>query len=140
MGSSPVDKTDIVLAQVVGQSHRSRWYVVAAVPLVAAGLATLYVVDPAGSSLYPSCPFHALTGLHCPGCGTLRGIHQLLGGHPIAALDLNPLTVLSLPFLAYALLSELSARAMMITRPSLPAGQPGALQSMHQAIPQARLP
>lgn len=60
-----------------------------------------------GPGLYPSCPFYALTGFHCPGCGTLRGLHQLLNGHPIAALDLNPLMVLTLPFLAYVFVSQI---------------------------------
>jgi hypothetical protein len=46
-----------------------------------------------------------LTGLNCPGCGTLRGIHQLLHGHPLAALDLNPLMILALPFMLYIFLS-----------------------------------
>jgi len=61
----------------------------------------LYVADPAGPSCYPPCPVHYLTGLHCPGCGSLRAAHQLLHGHLVAALGLNPLMVLSVPFLAY---------------------------------------
>lgn len=66
----------------------------------------LFVLDPAESPIFPPCPFHALTGLHCAGCGSLRGLHQLLGGNIVAALDLNPLMVLSLPFVGYALISE----------------------------------
>jgi len=80
----------------------------AALAIVATGataLVTLYFHDPAAAGFFPPCPFHYLTGLHCPGCGTLRATHQLLHGHPLAALDLNPLMVLSLPFLAYAFLS-----------------------------------
>jgi len=73
---------------------------------IAAALVTLYFHDPAAAAgFFPPCPFHYLTGLHCPGCGTLRATHQLLHGHPLAALDLNPLMVLSLPFIAYALVS-----------------------------------
>jgi len=52
------------------------------------------------------CPFNALAGLHCPGCGTLRAAHQLLHLHLASALGLNPLMVLSTPFLGYALLSR----------------------------------
>ena len=62
----------------------------------------LYLADPAGSPCYPPCPVHYLTGLHCPGCGSLRAVHQLLHGHLAAALGLNPLMVFSLPLLAYA--------------------------------------
>ena len=46
-------------------------------PVGAAGLAlaaTAYVglVDPNESGHYPTCPFLALTGRFCPGCGSLR--------------------------------------------------------------------
>ena len=63
--------------------------------------------DPASAGFFPPCPFHALTGLDCPGCGSLRGLHQLLRGHPVAAFELNPLMVLALPFEVYALASGL---------------------------------
>ncbi|HOP80857.1 MAG TPA: DUF2752 domain-containing protein, partial [Armatimonadota bacterium] len=64
-------------------------------------LVTLYLFNPAVTRIYPPCPFNAITGLHCPGCGSLRAAHQLLHGNLIAALDLNPLFVLSLPFIVY---------------------------------------
>ncbi len=41
---------------------------------------------------FPSCPLHALTGLLCPLCGSLRALHALLVGAPVVALFLNPLT------------------------------------------------
>ena len=79
----------------------------AAVALVALPcLATLFTLNPADSGLFPTCPFRALTGFHCPGCGTLRGLHQLLHGHLLEAFSFNPLMVLFLPFLGYALLSN----------------------------------
>jgi hypothetical protein len=40
-----------------------------------------------------------MTGLLCPGCGTLRGIHHLLHGRIGMAMGLNPLMVISIPFL-----------------------------------------
>ncbi len=73
---------------------------------VLTGLGILLVRDPAHASIFPHCPFHELTGLHCPGCGTLRALHQLLHGNLSAALGLNPLTVLCLPAIGYALLRE----------------------------------
>ena len=76
-------------------------YVVAAL-LAFAGASLLYVLDPREPGNYPICPFLGLTGYHCPGCGTLRALHQLLHGSPLNALGYNPLTILSLPFLAYA--------------------------------------
>ena len=55
--------------------------------------------------LFPVCPFRALTGYTCPGCGSTRGMHQLLHGNLLAAFELNPLLLLALPFLLYALVS-----------------------------------
>ena len=72
----------------------------------AAGLALLFACDPATTSIYPPCPFRTLTGLRCPGCGTLRALHQLLHGNVMAALRLNPLMVLSLPLLAYCFVGD----------------------------------
>ena len=45
----------------------------------AAGI--LYFLSPYDSGVYAPCPFNALTDLYCPGCGTLRGLHELLHGH-----------------------------------------------------------
>ena len=75
---------------------------VALIALGFAGVAILYTFDPRNPGTYPICPFLGLTGFHCPGCGTLRALHQLLHGNIIAALGYNPLTVLSLPFIAYS--------------------------------------
>jgi hypothetical protein len=60
----------------------------------------LYVFNPATSGFYPFCPLHRLTGLLCPGCGSLRALHELLHGNLVAAFHLNALLVLSLPVLA----------------------------------------
>ena len=69
----------------------------------AAGVTTLLlrVFDPATSAVFPPCPVRYLTGWYCPGCGTLRALHQLLEGNFRAAWDMNPLTILLLPFLTY---------------------------------------
>ena len=91
-----------------GDSRRwVRWGVMfaAMLALCACGV-FLYVFAPASSGMYPACPFHALTGLHCPGCGTLRALHQLLHGNLTAAFFLNPLAVLLLPPTAYGLLAQ----------------------------------
>jgi hypothetical protein len=71
-----------------------------------AGLALLELFDPATSGIFPPCPVHYLTGWYCPGCGSLRAIHQLLHGNLRAAWALNPLTVVLLPFLSYGLVSS----------------------------------
>jgi hypothetical protein len=73
--------------------------------VLAAGSTVLFLFDPSDSDFYPSCPFYALTGLYCPGCGTMRAGHALLHGHLGEALGLNPLMVLMLPLLCYSLMS-----------------------------------
>ncbi|AQZ64768.1 unnamed protein product [[Actinomadura] parvosata subsp. kistnae] len=59
------------------------------------------MVDPNEPGHYPTCPFLWLTGLYCPGCGTLRTIHALAHLDPVAALGLNPLAVAMIPFLVF---------------------------------------
>lgn len=66
-------------------------------------LGLLYWVNPAMSRLFPPCPLHWLTGLHCPGCGTLRAVHLLLHGDVRGALGMNALTVVLLPVLGLLL-------------------------------------
>jgi hypothetical protein len=73
--------------------------------LIVAILTVLYLFDPATANfIYPPSPSRVLLGIYCPGCGTLRGLHQLLHGNLGAAFGFNPLMVLSLPYLAYAYL------------------------------------
>ena len=72
-----------------------------------AGIVLLRLYDPANSSVFPPCPLHYLTGFYCPGCGSLRAIHQLLHGNLQAAWAMNPLSVLLFPYLAYGLASEM---------------------------------
>lgn len=67
----------------------------------AAVVAFVAVVDPNEPGHYPTCPFLWLTGLYCPGCGTLRAIHALAHGDPLAALGLNPLAVAVTPLLLF---------------------------------------
>jgi len=70
------------------------------------GLVVLYFFKPGQSFIYPPCPVHFLTGFYCPGCGTLRALHALLHGQFLHALDLNPLMIISIPFLGYAIISQ----------------------------------
>lgn len=75
------------------------------------GLALVSVVlflfnpaSPASQGFFPKCPFRLLTGCQCPGCGSTRAVHQLLHGNLVAAFELNPLMILTLPFIVYGLL------------------------------------
>jgi hypothetical protein len=67
-----------------------------------AAAAMLFAVDPNQPGHYPTCPFLATTGLYCPGCGALRGVHDLLHGDIVGALARNPMTVIAVPYLILA--------------------------------------
>ena len=71
-------------------------------------VAVLTQADPyAADSLLPGCPFHALTGLFCPGCGATRAVHALIHGDPLLALRMNLLATLAIPLLPLMLLRSL---------------------------------
>lgn len=53
------------------------------------------VVDPNQAGHYPTCPFLAVTGYYCPGCGSLRAVHDLAHADLGGALARNPLTVIA---------------------------------------------
>ncbi len=78
----------------------------------------LAVVDPSEPGHYPLCPFKALTGLDCPGCGTLRGIHDLSTGNLTGALDHNVLAVLAVPLLVWAWLGWARRSYQGLARPA----------------------
>ena len=94
------------------------------VVLLATGLVLLRIYNPATSTLFPPCPVHFLTGWYCPGCGSLRAIHQLLQGNLRAAWAMNPLSMLLFPFLVYGLARE--ATSYLRGQPSPQFAVPGA--------------
>lgn len=57
------------------------------------GAVLLHVRDPRTSTYLP-CPFHALTGLWCPGCGTTRALGDLTRGDVAAAASSNVVAVM----------------------------------------------
>jgi hypothetical protein len=68
---------------------------------VAALVATGYVaaVDPNVAGHYPTCPFLAVTGWYCPGCGALRAVHALAHGDLMTAMARNPFAVVAVGYL-----------------------------------------
>ncbi|BBC28898.1 hypothetical protein SGFS_001890 [Streptomyces graminofaciens] len=89
--------------------HRAReaWLggaVLAAVTVAAA------LFDPTRPGRFPSCPFRAVTGWDCPGCGSLRALHALTHGDVVAAVDYNALLVGFLPFGAVIWLRAVTGR------------------------------
>ncbi len=89
-------------------ANRSRQLAIAATAWLAVASVTifLFLFNPASPSnqFFPRCPFRLLTGWQCPGCGTTRACYQLLHLHPVVAFKLNPLMVLTLPFIVYGFL------------------------------------
>lgn len=83
------------------------WAHPAAAP-VATGIAgaaacfALAVRDPNQPGSYGLCPFKAVTGLDCPGCGTLRAVHALTRADVAQAAGLNVLALALLPVVLVA--------------------------------------
>lgn len=80
--------------------------------LLIAGLILLGIYgsfNPAEYAFFPPCPFRALTGWQCPGCGSQRAVHHLLNLNLSGAFSQNPLLVLSIPYLLFGFWLEWSS-------------------------------
>jgi len=84
----------------------------AAAACASGAAALLWHEDPASAHLYPPCPFRALTGCLCPGCGSLRAMHRLLHGRVWDAFQMNPLAVVLLPLVLFGLVQVLFPRLL----------------------------
>jgi len=86
--------------QLRGSLGRPRASCVLALAAGCFALAVIYAFPPEVTRWYPKCPFHYLTGLNCPGCGSLRALHALTHGRVVEALGCNPFLVVCLPLVA----------------------------------------
>ena len=68
----------------------------------AGALTVLATVDPHEPGHYPTCPLLWATGLYCPGCGSLRALHDLTHGDLVGALARNPMAVAAVAVLVTA--------------------------------------
>jgi hypothetical protein len=73
-------------------------------PLVTAGIVggltvALHFRDPHASGSWGFCPWAALTGFYCPGCGGLRAVNDLTNGDIVGAASSNLVFVLMVPVL-----------------------------------------
>jgi hypothetical protein len=71
-------------------------------PLLTGGLVggltiALHLRDPHSSGSWGYCPFYALTGLYCPGCGGLRAVNDLTNGDLVGAASSNLVLVALIP-------------------------------------------
>jgi hypothetical protein len=90
---------DVVVHAHVDERSRTRRLIppVAALVGAFAALGYLAAVDPNQPGHYPLCPTRALFGVDCPGCGLMRGTHDLVTGNVGGALDHNVLLVVLVP-------------------------------------------
>jgi len=79
-------------------------------------IAGLFAANPTEIELIPPCPFRTATGLHCPGCGSLRAVHHLTHGRVIPALRFNALTTIALSVLVGTALLGVNRR--LLNRPA----------------------
>ncbi|MBA8955103.1 DUF2752 domain-containing protein [Actinomadura namibiensis] len=101
--------------------------------LAVGAVAYVGAVDPNQPGHYPTCPFLLLTGLQCPGCGSLRTLHALAHGDVGTALGLNVLTVAMVPVLAFFWARWAVARARGVpTRRK--AGDPRAIWGLFAVV------
>jgi hypothetical protein len=77
------------------------WRLASIIALLAivAAIALIRSLGPTPPAWYPPCPFHALTGLYCPGCGSAHVLHDLAYGHIDEACEQNILIVVLVPFI-----------------------------------------
>ena len=80
--------------------------------VLAGGVYIIATTTPTADSIYPKCPTHLLTGIHCPGCGTGRAAHFLLTGRPLEAVQCNLFAPFLLPFLVVIAFRGLLAWAL----------------------------
>ena len=66
-----------------------------------AGVAALVLRDPHSNGSWGVCPLLEVTGLYCPGCGSLRGLHDLVVGNIGEAVSHNALLLPSLAWLLW---------------------------------------
>lgn len=69
------------------------------IALSAVSIAFLINFPPDQFDFYPKCVLFQWTGILCPGCGGTRAAHELVHLRFFAALRMNAMVVLLLPFL-----------------------------------------
>lgn len=71
---------------------------------LAAATTVLALRSPHDSGSYGMCPLLALTGMFCAACGVLRATHDLAHLDIAGAWSMNPLWVLLVPLIVWALI------------------------------------
>ena len=83
--------------------------------LLALGIAAFFLFDPSETQYFPRCPFFALTGLKCPGCGTSRALYATLHSQFAEALHFNAVLPALFVLLVYCLIFPQRAQRPVFT-------------------------
>ena len=76
--------------------------------IFAVGCLLVGIFNPTTAGFFPACPFLALTGNACPGCGLTRGFHALFHGDIYKALSFNALIPIYVFVFLFFIVSMLS--------------------------------
>ena len=74
-------------------------------------LSFYFLFNPSEYSFFPKCPFHSITGLYCPGCGSQRAIHEILHLNILEGLKHNFLIIILIFILGYPFVLNLLTKA-----------------------------
>jgi hypothetical protein len=93
-----------------------RWMVGSICVTAFCGFWLLKQINPTSTTFFPQCPWYAITGLHCPGCGSTRAMHALLNGRWEQAFLYNPILLIVIPAVGHLVLSpQLRSRTWVAT-------------------------
>ena len=87
-------------------NHMRKIYLIGLLTVLFALAGFLYAFDPAGSNIFPPCPFYTITGFYCPGCGSQRALHDILHLDLPGAAENNILVIPALLVIIYQLICQ----------------------------------
>lgn len=71
-------------------------------PVLMGGVLIVMVTPLKDTIPWPPCPFKALTGCYCPGCGSTRSMMALADGDVLLSFRQNPFVIFTLVYLLLA--------------------------------------
>ncbi len=108
-------------------------------PLVLGGLVgvatlALHLRDPHQTGSWGYCPWLALTGFYCPGCGGLRAVNELSSGDLVGAASSNLVFVAAVPLLLWWWVRWLQRSWTGAERPATSSARSGALIAVFAVV------
>src|SRR5690606_9562920 len=96
---------EMTFPDILKKTNAERWLAAAGLSVMTFGAWFLWYFDPTKTHFLPVCPMLSLTGFACPGCGMTRGMHALLHGDIVTALNYNALIPFFVIFAGYLFIS-----------------------------------